>query len=734
MIVVIIAIAFIGVLLSIIMVSSAAGYRMRVVDQNSKSTFYEADAVLDEIYNGLGQNCYDALSAAYIETSTGLVDSTTGAYITNEKLNAAMKETYLDLVIGTISENAITDVDSISSSVALRTKVVDHIEDMVVKAVGTNSDVTIEITLNGVSYSEETIVLEELTVKCTSKEYFSSVTTDINLQYPGTYVSFIKEGNTETNYLDYALIGMTEVKAGKLGSTDGVSQIDRYGFVSLTGSMYAGNLTVWPGSTFSMTDGTLINSADTHLHTAVGTSESYASSLTLAGVKVWTKNIFLGEESTGSTGNGATLTAKASQKSPSVFYVQDDTTLNGDYASFAASGNVAYYGYTPSGSYSSAIIVNGLHANVNLSLNDLYLAGTAQISDTGYQTLDSVGIKGMQELYMIPAKYLDLSENPSLVTSRIENVDLTSFYAYRLGLVENSADCETNADNKTRYYYFNFTSALAQRSFLTSVITYNATAGTYSYLNPSTGAFETVSNVDEETAADLKLLRASLTNCINKFGYVGLTMTGNTDTAGTITSILGSSASVSAGSNTIDMEKLLKYGSNVNSVSEYYQIMREYLAYDANYVLTNSDIYHNMLDVTRMATMETTIYNRDYDNDASTGKDGKEQVIAFVTGSNYTVPSDYTSGLIVAYDCDVILNHDFDGLIVTNGTIYLYESVTITADRNLLVNILEDNYSTYKNVARLFYAYVQSGDELTLENPAMSDMIYYKNWRKNDVN
>lgn len=79
-------------------------------------------------------------------------------------------------------------------------------------------------------------------------------------------------------------------------------------------------------------------------------------------------------------------------------------------------------------------------------INYLLLAGKAYVKlteDSSYVTGDSMGLKGNQEIYLVPSGYLKKKQDSSdgtyvaNPTSKPENVaiDLSSFFAYRLGLL-----------------------------------------------------------------------------------------------------------------------------------------------------------------------------------------------------------------------------------------------------------------------------------------------------------
>ena len=71
---VIIAVAFIMVLVSIIMTTSLVNYKMKRTNVYAKDTFYSAEQVLDEINIGLQRYMSDALSGAYMDVMENFTD------------------------------------------------------------------------------------------------------------------------------------------------------------------------------------------------------------------------------------------------------------------------------------------------------------------------------------------------------------------------------------------------------------------------------------------------------------------------------------------------------------------------------------------------------------------------------------------------------------------------------------------------------------------------------------
>ena len=103
---VIVAIAFVAILVSIIMMSSVVNFKMKSVNVYAKDSFYSAEQVVDEINVGLQQMVSDGLSYAYtsVMTQYGVEDMT--ATDKNNMVRAAYYEYLWEHLGVSVPENA----------------------------------------------------------------------------------------------------------------------------------------------------------------------------------------------------------------------------------------------------------------------------------------------------------------------------------------------------------------------------------------------------------------------------------------------------------------------------------------------------------------------------------------------------------------------------------------------------------------------------------------------------
>lgn len=73
LILVIVALAFIGILVGALLTAVAFSYRQKLYDYNAKSNFYYLDQAMDEIYAGVGSKTVEALTEAYEKTREEII-------------------------------------------------------------------------------------------------------------------------------------------------------------------------------------------------------------------------------------------------------------------------------------------------------------------------------------------------------------------------------------------------------------------------------------------------------------------------------------------------------------------------------------------------------------------------------------------------------------------------------------------------------------------------------------
>lgn len=387
LVLVIVAIAFIGILTAIILNMCLINYRMKYMDLSSKDNFYTAENALDEIKTGLGIEVSDALSASYIEVMQQY--SQTNA----EERSNQFQYKYLERLRGVVrnpSDVGKYNIDLLKSY--LKQTAYDS-----TTGIGAMLDGTIDPKLEA---TQRGLILKNLVVKyIDDKEYVTYIKTDILLSFPS--IDFTQTSSMP-DLLSFGVVANKDFLASATGTT------------TIDGSVYGGK----DGMTVSNGSKLVIQNAKQVITNTNLTVESNGELTLEDTATLWAKNVLV------DTGN---LNLKGYSN------VADDLTIKGTSSAVTLAGE--YYGFgntataksaeslqgqlseiekNPS-DYSSSVIVNGSDSRIDMSsLKKLVLSGNAYIStssksvgaNTNVDVMlgESLTVKSNQVMYMIPAE------------------------------------------------------------------------------------------------------------------------------------------------------------------------------------------------------------------------------------------------------------------------------------------------------------------------------------------
>lgn len=421
---VIIAVAFVGILSTIILRVTMINIETKTTDRGVKKDFYSAEAVMDKLNIALENICKDAMKDAYIELLQNY--STDGILTTDE--NAVQNKFAKNYLNNLISKIAPGKAMSANYTLADGTT---YDPDVIVQAmndafntdgegdVGTKyldidkSKAELALTYDPTKYNaEQYLTLKN--VKVNYKENINGedmatwITTDIKLVVPK--LSF-EGANIYPDFTKYAIIGDEKVDA--LNGTEKAT---------VTGNVYAGEkgLNVSGGNNDTLS----IGGSSSRLVTRGDVNVQQTGGLTLGNVgspiEVWAENY-----------KTSILKDSASYASLTVYgesYVHDDLSLDAPYSNVDfVEGK--YYGYTfnmdntldsittVDSEYSSAIIINGRHSKLDMAngMTEILLGGRAfisrnkdtRINDEAFKTRtdipigESISVKADQNFYLV---------------------------------------------------------------------------------------------------------------------------------------------------------------------------------------------------------------------------------------------------------------------------------------------------------------------------------------------
>lgn len=427
-VIVIIAMAMIGILATTLLWMSYVNYKIKVNDIRNKNSFYSAETVMEQIVAGLQKESSDAVAIAYKEALSNW-DRDDDGIQSEANHYSSFATAYLDALVKEL-RNSEEGAGYYNRDV-LKSYVDTEIWKNVNQTAWNNgTDDTDEAKtkapvmeiVNGSS-----LILRNVFVSYVDGDHLSIVSTDLCLDVP--QIVFTKSSSSVDDLYDYLLIG-----------NQGISLTKGSGQVTGDGSIYAGideatgkgGITISPASSLAINNGRYVISkgeidvigpgAGFIVRDARETGSSvYAKSLDL-------QSGMISLDSKTYIANDLTLSGNGSK-----------ATLTKEYYGYGTSVATGLEGYPTVQENSSAIIINGQNSTVDMSgVNTLMLAGRAYIgTNTTKKELDqntaaavedagkknekavlmgeSITVKGGQIAYLVPTECLGVYNGETLI-------------------------------------------------------------------------------------------------------------------------------------------------------------------------------------------------------------------------------------------------------------------------------------------------------------------------------
>ena len=412
-VIVIIAMAMIGILATTLLWMSYVNYKIKVNDIRNKNSFYSAETVMEQIVAGLQKETSDSVAVAYQEVLSNweTLENETNRYST-------FASVYLDTLVKHLRNSEKGDGyynrDILMNYVD--TEIWKNVNQTAWKNGTDEADAEKEPVMELVNGNS--LILHNVFVSYVDGDRLSIVSTDLCLDAPE--IVFTRSGSVDDLY-DYLLIG-----------NQGISLTKGSGQVTGDGSIYAGideatgkgGITINPASSLAINNGRYVISKGEI--DVIGPGAGF---------------IVRDAKETGSSVYAKSLDLQSGMISlDSKTYIANDLTLSGNGSK--ATLTKEYYGYgtstetgledrTTDQENSSAIIINGQNSTVNLSgVNTLMLAGRAYIgTNTTKKELDqnteknekavlmgeSITVKGGQIAYLVPTECLGVYNGETLI-------------------------------------------------------------------------------------------------------------------------------------------------------------------------------------------------------------------------------------------------------------------------------------------------------------------------------
>ncbi len=766
MMIVMVAVALIAVLATILMSMSYMNYNMKVTELNSKKNFYSAEIVLDQINVGLQKEISDSLEDAYVRSmqrytlDDEITRNTNFANYYIGELTSRLRTASLD------TEYQIDPIDTDGDGVYDCGLV--HYLDAALQAAYANGDLIIASTepkmqsvavsrtnaSGQIEYEAQGLVLYNLHIEYTDANDFTSVIeTNIRLKTPS--LTLVTK-TAMPNVFDYCLVA----DSGIVGDTTGA-------VTTFNGNIYAGNDTSDP------TDLGGINCSAAHKWTFDGETRVVSAGPLSVGpgatftannnTNCWFESITL----SGYPGiNSGTLNLAGNT------YVKDDLTLEGNKAQVKLSGNYYGFGYGSTAQDSSAIILNGKNAKLDMTgLERLMLGGNAyiQTSQVTYNvdaskgfnadnnqnifTGNSLAVKSDQIAYLVPSECIGVNGNSVLIGKNPMTAEEYALWKdYEAKRVAGDA-------NYANYQMVSFTkdTALLGKSlgeyevnspgYKTIFRTINGDTLCYLYLDlTQNGAAKYYKEYYYKAETKMNRYITTYNNSI----LMDLDAMDMRSSRGTIlTYDVDGTGDISLVANTIDEN---------TTTTEIEALQNEYAISAGRFDRLKAKLTTEESDVSA-AELSNTVYanliNESVMNALENNSTGDLRIFEFTSiglttkavfvnnrGKDPYTYSDEDICVIVATG-DVYLTKDFDGLLITDGKVYIGSGVTsVMPNKTLVLKTLRQQESDEADAMSLIAKYFKNGEKYSLDTKlsgevtnsmagqSMGELIVYENWAK----
>ena len=387
MIMVIVSIAFIGMLVAMIVYMAYCNYLMKGTDRAAKDNFYSAETALDIINAGLQQEISDSMAEAYVYT----MKNSDG--ITAEKMSSNFQEKYFGQLKTKLCEK---DYSNPTPTVKNTDKWdVKQLKDILTKggmspndSIGVPGTVYVGIVAglenalyhpDGSTYTE----MQNLKIVYTNiKGYVSIIETDIRIKAPDlNYAVSTSRLNVENYSLiaNNSLVNSNKYEGAPSDFTPGAN-------TTVTGNVFGGNDGIYVANHKSLS---FVKPSTSPTPAGSTTEEDKMQYYLIAN----TLNVNNAKDSVGLVTDDKHLNyvsninvTTGNLSLDGATYVKDDLTTDGNGNNIKLSGIYRGYGDSLNNSgASSSILVNGANTKLDFSkLNELFLVGHAYVGTKHY--------------------------------------------------------------------------------------------------------------------------------------------------------------------------------------------------------------------------------------------------------------------------------------------------------------------------------------------------------------
>ncbi len=726
MLLVIVAAMFVMLLASAVMAASYANLLLKQTEKTANQAFYTAEKAVDKIYTVLGDEALQSVSDAYV-MELGEIVQDDDTLINNDAANVEMKTYFVEDYLRTLTGNGAltatgTYIADETQNTDKLTLIAEYLNDCLDDVVGSHSSISVKsvggftATANDPKYC---LVIKDVVINYLSAtDYYSDITTDFLIEYPPLDVMF--NNDKDDDFLDYCLIAEHNIGLGNFNTNDTGEPNDTVVNATASAGLYAGNnLNINNGSQLILQNGT---HSVAHKKVVVNSGD-LASTLIMGNATLWSNgDLELARDEKNDAG------AVLNTSSESVLYVQDDLEFDADGSKATLKGS--YYGYgwgDNADAKNASIIMNGRFGTLDMDMFNLEILGRAYIETlliedmingrtaTGYENGESVNVKTNQAIYLVQDTYLKLSGTNPIGIGNVPDPDpnnnfselvdydkLKSFFAYSLLDPITPVVLAKDESRNLCYLYYNFSSAenkeLYVKAILTGTLNGVSVTGNTSY--------------QEEYQVLLRGVKRSFYDYGTKTPIGGIAIkTTNKKILGpyaTSMGVVGGTGSITVNDGTmLTSEAETRSNEIKGNLISLYKMMAEPTVYDT------------IINRTRATAVGS--YENEYTTD-----DGVKYDLIVTNEENPEITS--KNGIIVHNGSGaLVIRDDFNGLIVSDGTIAVKGDAVLTTDRATIDMIIKST----PEFARFFRAYsVDNDEDFSIANIAYGDIIHIQNWRK----
>lgn len=742
---VIIAMGFIGLLASMILWMTYMNYLMKTTDKKSTNNFYSAEVVMEQIKVGLQDTVSDSMSKAYRKTLESYTlldnDDQRKSFFQNE-----MKKELTTHFMGAdashydfelIRDYVDTNLTDPAAKPYANVRCVNFANASKFSA---PSDPT--MAFMETSVSDNTIVLRNVDVVYTDqKGFISAIHSDFRLAVPEITFSNMA---VSANFADYSLVANEQLLSNGTGSS----------LVTIEGSVYGGNggseeaglgtnsVVIGDGANWLFQNGS-------KLVTKKAVSLGENSKLSIRDDEIWVGNLSLDAK------NGILdMDTSAHVKDDLTVWKENGrVTLAGSYYGFGT-GRVAGEGdEEEDGSGSSAIIINGKKSTLDLkNLKNIWIGGRSYIAtkqDTkGYTSpistiknvnipmSESIAVRGSQVAYLVPPEALCVYQGSSLVRSNPisaqEYTDTVLAHAMDPEFIE--CDLQNTLLPGTEHYLSDYTANPAKGWKKIVARGHNGANLIYYYMNmepeQANEFFADYYGVDRN--------KNIIDNCLVIYSNGDIKVSDAED------------ARIEMSGNWLGYDKANKSVSlNEASVSSNEAMMSFYYGneFDAlnaklipdksslSLVELSRSVYENLVDEDIMKSKVGTGRDASFE---FTDTDGTTLKAVVSTKGTYTYSGDSDVRLILSQG-SVYVTRDFKGIVIAKKNIYVSPGITIEAAPDDVSKVMGAKDSSNNYVYMMFrdgskYAMTESSESVSgdsVKKPwGLNELVVYENWSK----